>query len=126
VSPDDDPAAPVHHDRDTSADTSDASGPGVAALRALVANGTWQRVPGLPAALLYIRSHSDGSADSLTVYDDHDARAARTNPDGATVWRLNDSLAGAVAALRRLPSPLDPDAPRDVLDGGSAAHIWGM
>lgn len=78
----------------------------------LIEAGGWGPVPGAPGMLIFIRAWPDDSVDTLAVTGEADALAERTNPAGHPVWRQPGSLTGVIAALRELPAPDDPAAPR--------------
>jgi hypothetical protein len=96
------------------------------ALRALLdlvseGKGAWESTYGGPAMRTYIRQWPDGWVDNLMVGDEHVAYAERVNGNGDPVWQMNGPVTDVVAALRALPEPDAPGAPRAVLPPRDAA-----
>jgi hypothetical protein len=61
------------------------------------------------------RLYLDGWVDVIGVKYITDAQAKRCNPDGGPVWERTGTLDEVIDALRELPHPLAPNAPRLVL-----------
>lgn len=89
--------------------------PGLIALQALITEGGWIPLHGLTSALAFVRLWPEGSSDTLTVYSDTDAHAERTDPGGLPVWRTRAALVDVITAVRHLPQPDAPDAPRTAI-----------
>jgi hypothetical protein len=89
--------------------------PALRAVCGLMASGGWRELPGIPGTLVLIRTWPDDSVDALTVHDDRDAFAHRTNPAGTPVWNHIGAVSEVVEALRQVPPPSDPGAPRESL-----------
>jgi hypothetical protein len=68
------------------------------------------------------RAWPDGSADIVNYTGPTEARAWRTNHDGAVVWTRVGRLVDVVDGLLELPPPDAPDAPRLVL--GTTVPLW--
>jgi hypothetical protein len=68
------------------------------------------------------RFYFDGWVDALGVRYTTQAHALRNNPDGGQVWKRTGSLTEVLDALRDLPHPLAPHAPRLVL--GTTPTLW--
>lgn len=85
------------------------------ALHTLISEGGWQPTYGGPSMQIYIRAWPDNAADNLMFNDVRTAYAERVNSNGEPVWQFTGTVADAVAALRALPKPDAPDAPRSVL-----------
>lgn len=64
----------------------------------------------------------DGSTDVLEFAGPTDARACRTNPDGAVVWSRDGLLLDVINGLLALPPPSAPGAPRFVT--GTGRLLW--
>ncbi len=94
-------------------------------LRALVSADGWHALPGSPDLLVYIHPWPDGHVDALAVKGETDALAERTNPGGEPVWRQEGTLTDAINALRDVPAPDAPHAPRLVLPGrATQPDLW--
>lgn len=115
---DDDPAgrsAPM-----TSTDDEPTATAGLVALQALITGGDWRPLSGLTSVLAFLHLWPDGSADMLAVYSETDAHAERTDPAGLAVWRTRAALADVISAVRAVPPPDAPDAPRSAIPSDSA------
>lgn len=85
-------------------------------LHDLIGEGGWRPVPGaFGHVLIYMRSWPDGSVDTLAVTGPAEVVAERTDANGCPVWRKLGALAEVIAALRTVPAPGEPGAPRDIL-----------
>jgi hypothetical protein len=93
-------------------------------LRALVSSDGWGKLRGSPDLLVYIHPWPDDSVDTLAIRGETDALAERTNPAGEPIWRREGTLADAIDALRELPPPDAPYAPRLVLPGPATRDLW--
>ena len=78
--------------------------------------GRWRSTDGGPAMRIYIRQWPGRWADNLMVGDVEVAYAERVNGNGDPVWQVHGPVTEVVAALRALPEPEAPGAPRSVLN----------
>lgn len=81
-------------------------------LGGLIEGGGWRPLPGAPGMLIFIHPWPDDWVDTLAVSGETDAVAERTNPAGHPVWRHRGALTEVIAALRDVPAPDAPTAPR--------------
>jgi hypothetical protein len=101
--------------KDEDTDESTDEDTAVRALHDLVSEGQWQPIYSGPVMQTYIRPWPDNSADTIMFRDPRTAHGERVNPNGEPVWQLNGTVTTVVAALRALPKPDAPDAPRTIL-----------
>ncbi|MER7016190.1 hypothetical protein ABT324_32580 [Saccharopolyspora sp. NPDC000359] len=84
---------------------------------------------GRPEWLVGVMSWPEHS-DALWIADRQHALAARLHvatPDGGIVWRCSGALTTTIDALRSLPAPDAPGAPRKILKPGPfwpPARLW--
>jgi hypothetical protein len=89
--------------------------------------GGWEFFPlhrdGELVLVVGARAWQDGWSDSFAVRDRGDAKGFRCDPDGGEVWRREGSLIDVVDALRELPAPGQPGAPRLVIGTSERLRI---
>lgn len=95
-------------------------------LLALVSSDGWRALPGSPDLLVYLHAWPDGSVDALAIRGETDAFAERIDPVDEPVWRCEGTLADAIDGLHHLPPPTAMNAPRLVLPGPPARHLWRL
>jgi hypothetical protein len=83
-----------------------------AVLEALfVSDSRWRIVPS-PGCVTITRGWLDGSVDTLIILSPETAHARRYDAFGCQVWAVGDTVDKIITAVRQLPAPLTPDAPR--------------
>lgn len=86
-----------------------------AVLEALFASDSRWRIVTSPGCVTITRGWLDGSVDTLIILSPETAHARRDDATGCQVWAAGDTVDKIITAVRELPAPFAPEAPRQPL-----------